>query len=173
MPWPLSDTEREGLWVMGDCFYVLMVHVEGLISTRSMGSAGSYHTKFKDPLQSRLDCFCLRFLFGALKGVNKTLRTGSVPDSTWTGSPPQPLRFTEASPSAGCDTNVLDYFLSVAFRHWPSITLFKKQSSAVAILDETFCFNICLLIFLLSLSLLGSNLITFTDYKFHINTIVG
>lgn len=173
MPWSLSDTEREGLWVMGGCFYVLMVHVEELISTHSMGNVGSYHTKFKDPLQSQLYCFCLRFLFGALKGVNKTRRTGSVPDSTWTGSPPQPLRFTEASPSAGCDTNVLDYFLSVAFRHWPSITLFKKQSSTVAILEETNCFNICLLIFLLSLSLLGSNLIIFTVYKFHTNTIVG
>lgn len=69
---------------MGDCFYVLMVRVEGLISTHSMGNSGSYHTKFKDPLQSqsRLNCFCLRFLFGVLKGVNKTFRTGSVPDST-------------------------------------------------------------------------------------------
>lgn len=60
---------------MGDCFYILMVHVEGLISRHSMGKAGSHHTKFKEPLQSRLNCFCLRFLFGALKGVNKTFRT--------------------------------------------------------------------------------------------------
>lgn len=69
---------------MDDCFYVLLVHVEGLISTHSMGSTGGYHTKFKDSLQSqsRLACFCLRFLFGALKSVNKILRTGSVPDST-------------------------------------------------------------------------------------------
>lgn len=175
MPWSLSDTEGEGLWFMGDCSYVLMEHVEGLISTHSMGRAGSYHTRFKDPLrsQSRLDCFCLRLLFGALKGVNKTPRTGSMPNSTWTGSPPQPLRLTEASHSVGGDTNVLDYFLSVAFRHWPIIILFKKQSNTVAILEETYCFSIYLLIFLLSLSLLGSNLIIFTDYKFHTNTIVG
>lgn len=32
----------------GWLLYVLMVHVEELISTHSMGNVGSYHTKFKD-----------------------------------------------------------------------------------------------------------------------------
>lgn len=52
--------------------------------------------------------------------------------------------------------------------------LFKKQSNALAIWKRLIVLiYICCRVFLLTLSLLGSNLIVFTGYKFHTNTIVG
>lgn len=58
---------------MGDCFYVLMVPMEGLINTHSMGNFCSYHTELKKPnCKANLIVYVSVFLFGALKDINET-----------------------------------------------------------------------------------------------------
>lgn len=73
-----TDLKR---WVIGDCFYVLMVPMEGLINTHSMENSCSYPTEhWKTWLLSRLYCLCFIFLIYSLKGYFCSLHmTNKIP----------------------------------------------------------------------------------------------
>jgi hypothetical protein len=58
---------------MGDYFYILMVPMDCVINTHSMGNFCSYHPELKKPnCIAGLTVYVSVLLFGALKDINKT-----------------------------------------------------------------------------------------------------
>lgn len=86
---PISRSTDLKRWVIGDCFYVLMVPMEGLINTHSMENSFSYPTEhWKTWLLSGLYCLCFIFLIYCQKGYFCSLRmTNKIPyggKKSWT-----------------------------------------------------------------------------------------
>lgn len=78
---PVTGSTDLKKWVIGDCFYVLMVPMEGLINTHSTENSCSYPTEdWKTWLLSRLYCLCFVFLIYSLKGYFCSLHmTNNIP----------------------------------------------------------------------------------------------